>query len=381
MKKLLLILTLFSQINFSLAQNFISHTIQHDGQTRDYQIYIPNIYDGVSAVPLMFSFHGGGGTIAGNIAINDLRPLANTENFIAVYPQALTDPQNGDATWMHKAPTTHDDIYFISAIIDTLSTQYNIDLSRVYASGYSNGGEFAYDLACRLNTEIAAIGAVARTMYIETFNNCSPTHPTGILSILGTSDNVSNYNGVTFGGVQYYLSAANQHDYWATQNNCVAIPNTMLLPDLNTGDGSTVERNTWSTSSGCPYVEELKVIGGGHDWPGSFGNMDINATQEVWSFVSKYDINGIISCVPTNVFNENQLVNNIFKVFPNPSKDIITINANNVNSKTYKIYSIDGKVRFAGSLNSAVNQINLSTIPSGLYFINIGEITQKLIKN
>ena len=183
MKKLLLILTLFSQINFSLAQNFISHTIQHDGQTRDYQIYIPNIYDGVSAVPLMFSFHGGGGTIAGNIAINDLRPLANTENFIAVYPQALTDPQNGDATWMHKAPTTHDDIYFISAIIDTLSTQYNIDLSRVYASGYSNGGEFAYDLACRLNTEIAAIGAVARTMYIETFNNCSPTHPTGILSI------------------------------------------------------------------------------------------------------------------------------------------------------------------------------------------------------
>ena len=381
MKKLLLILTLFSQINFSLAQNFISHTIQHDGQTRDYQIYIPNIYDGVSAVPLMFSFHGGGGTIAGNIATNDLRPLANTENFIAVYPQALTDPQNGDATWMHKAPTTHDDIYFISAIIDTLSVQYNIDLSRVYACGYSNGGEFAYDLACRLNTEIAAIGAVARTMYIETFNNCSPTHPTGILSILGTSDNISNYNGVTFGGVQYYLSAANQHDYWATQNNCGAAPNTMLLPDLNTGDGSTVERNTWSTSSGCVYVEELKVIGGGHDWPGSFGNMDINATQEIWSFVSKYDINGIISCVPTSVFDENQLENNGFKVFPNPSKDIITINANNVNSKTYKIFSIDGKVRFAGSFNSNDNQINLSTIPSGLYFINVGEITQKLIKN
>ena len=381
MKNLFLLFTLLSQINFSLAQNFISHTIQHDGQTRDYQIYIPNIYDGVSAVPLMFSFHGGGGTIAGNIAINDLRPLANTENFIAVYPQALTDPQNGDATWMHKAPTTHDDIYFISAIIDTLSTQYNIDLSRVYASGYSNGGEFAYDLACRLNTEIAAIGAVARTMYIETFNNCSPTHPTGILSILGTSDNVSNYNGVTFGGVQYYLSAANQHDYWATQNNCGAVPNTTLLPDLNTGDGSTVERNTWSTSSGFVYVEELKVIGGGHDWPGSFGNMDINATQEIWSFVSKYDINGIISCVPTNVFDDNQLENNVFKVFPNPSKDIITINANNVNSKTYKIYSIDGKVRFAGSFNSNDNQINLSTIPSGLYFINVGEITQKLIKN
>ena len=82
-----------------------------------------------------------------------------------------------------------------------------------------------------------------------------------------------------------------------------------------------------------------------------------------------------------NVFDENQLENNVFKVFPNPSKDIITINTNNVNLKPYEIYSIDGKVSFAGYLNSADNQINLSKIPSGLYFIKIGGVTQKLIKN
>ena len=45
-----------------------------------------------------------------------------------------------------------------------------------------------------------------------------------------------------------------------------------------------------------PIVEELKVIGGGHDWPGSFGNMTIDANREIWQFVSRYDINGLIGC-------------------------------------------------------------------------------------
>jgi hypothetical protein len=62
-------------------------------------------------------------------------------------------------------------------------------------------------------------------------------------------------------------------------------------------------------------VEELKVIGGGHDWPGSFGNMTIDANIEIWKFVSRYDINGLIGCITTSI-NENN-VQNDNKVFPN----------------------------------------------------------------
>ena len=377
MKKIFLSLfAIFLFVNL-FSQQQINKTLFFDGENRNYIVYIPASYNGSVNYPLLFSFHGGGGNIAGNIAINDLRPLANTENFIAVYPQALTDPQNGDATWMHKAPTTHDDIYFISSIIDTISTQYNIDLSRVYACGYSNGGEFAYDLACRLNAEIAAIGAVARTMYIETFNNCSPSHPTGILTILGTSDNTSNYNGVTFNGIQYYLSADDQHNYWATQNNCGTVANTTLLPDLNTGDGSTVERNTWSTNSGCTYVEELKVIGGGHAWPGSFGNMDINATQEIWNFVSKYDINGLINCASTNVISTSDLE---IKIFPNPTSDFITINSLDKGNLSYSVFSTIGKMVMNGNINTSNPKINISNLEPQLYILMIGGSSHKIIK-
>ena len=41
-------------------------------------------------------------------------------------------------------------------------------------------------------------------------------------------------------------------------------------------------------------IEHYKVINGGHDWPGTFGNMDINANTIIWNFVSQFDLNGRI---------------------------------------------------------------------------------------
>ena len=66
--------------------------------------------------------------------------------------------------------------------------------------GYSNGGGFTYDLACRLNDKITGIGAVARTMYAESMTSCVVTHPTPVVTILGTNDFISNYDGVEYQG-------------------------------------------------------------------------------------------------------------------------------------------------------------------------------------
>ena len=54
----------------------------------------------------------------------------------------------------------------------------------------------------------------------------------------------------------------------------------------------------------------MKVIGGDHDWPGTFGNMDINASEEIWYFVSKYDINGLIDCNTVTTSYEFDIIQN-----------------------------------------------------------------------
>ena len=296
---------------FSISQQQINKTMIYDGNFREYIVYIPDSYDGNIPYPLLFSFHGGGGTSSDFINTNDMRPIADTAGFIAIYPQAAIDPEDGSFSWLHKAPTTHNDIYFIEAIIDTLSTQYMIDNNRVYACGYSEGGIFSYELGCRLNNRIAAFSSVSGSMLVDTFRDsyynlgfCSPIHPTAVLLIPGTND-MSPHS--TYSGFQpYYMSADEITTYWSNYNNTDINPIISQLPNINTSDGSTVEMRVWEDGDNCVIVKELKIIGGDHDWPGSSGNMDISASVEVWNFVSKFDINGLIDCNNTS----NQEINN-----------------------------------------------------------------------
>ena len=372
MKKSFSFLLLFIVcISFSYAQGYISETIQYDGLTREYSIYVPASYDGTTSFPLLFNFHGGGGVIASQIAIADMSPIADTANFIVVYPQARQDPSDGNSfNWIPKVPGTFDDVPFISSLIDTIASIYQINQDRIYACGYSLGGDMCFELACKLNSRIAAIAPVARTMQANPDSFCSPVHPTGVLTILGTDDNSSPYNGITYLGTEYYLSAEETHNYWASHNNCD------INPTMSTVSPS-VERYTWSTTSGCSYVEELKIIGGGHDWPGSFGNMTIDSNTEIWQFVSKYDINGLIGCSTASI---NEYRKDNFRVYPNPVSTELTIEMDLSEEKKYIIYSTIGRLVLSGKLNSNINTIDLSSLPPNVYILNINNHSVKLVK-
>jgi polyhydroxybutyrate depolymerase len=368
-KRLLSLLVFIAFLTVSQAQGYISQTIQHDGLTREYSIYIPASYDGTTNFPLLFNFHGGDDVITNWQTTADMRPIADTANFILVYPQARPDPSDGNSlNWLPKTPGTFDDVPFISALIDTIASNYQIDQNRIYACGYSLGGDMSFELGCKLSNRIAAIAPVARTMQANPNSFCSPVHPTGVLTILGTNDFISPYGGYP----GYYLSAAATHSYWATHNNCNA---TATMSTVS----ASVERYTWSTASGCAYVEELKVTGGGHDWPGSFGNMTIDASEEIWQFVSRYDINGLIGCVTTSL-NEYSSTQENYRVYPNPVNSQLTVEMEIAEEKEFRIYSTIGELMLSGRLNSNINTIDLSSLPPNVYILNICNHSIKLIK-
>ena len=372
-KRLLSLIVFIASLSVSHAQGYISQTIQYDGLTREYSIYVPVSYDGTTNFPLLFNLHGGGGTNSAWQAASDMRPIADTADFILVYPQARPDPSDGNSfNWIPKVPGTFDDVPFFSSLIDTIASNYQIDQNRIYACGYSLGGDMTFELGCKLNNRIAAIAPVARTMQANPNNFCSPVHPTGVLTILGTDDLVSPYNGIVFGGIEYYISAAATHIYWATHNNCDA---TATMSTVS----PSVERYTWSTASGCAYVEELKVIGGGHDWPGSFGNMTIDANIEIWQFVSRYDINGLIGCATTSI-NVNNSTHENYKVYPNPVNTQITIDIGLVEEKEFRLYNPIGELVLSGFLNSQISIIDLSSLAPNVYILNIENQSIRLIK-
>ena len=305
MKKLLFFLI----IPFlSFGQQLNTENIFYDGHNREYIIYIPQTYSSSNPEPILFAFHGGSGYADEFMNYEaDFRSIADTAGFILVYPQALEDPNDGNSTnWLHKEPTDHKDIFFVEALIDTIALSYNVDMNRIYACGYSLGGMFSYELACQLNNRITSIASVAGAAFLGAFSSCELTHPTAVLSIAGTDDGIHPYNDLN----GWYFPVAEINNYWATYNNTDFSPIVEELPDLNTTDGSTVERYSWMNGDGCVFVEELKIINGGHDWPSplaSWGNQDINANVEVWNFVSKFNMNGLIGCNTTNYLEHDYI--------------------------------------------------------------------------
>lgn len=304
MKNLFYFLVLIPIIG--LPQQLITENIVFDGNDRQYITYIPQTYSSSSPSPLLIAFHGGSGYAQDFMNYEaDFRSVADSAGFILVYPQALEDPnnENNSTSWMHKEPTNHNDIYFVDALIDELASNYTVDSDRIYVCGYSLGGMFSYELACHLNDRVAAFSSVAGAAFIGAFYNCNITHPTALLNIVGTNDDTHPYNDTN--GWYYPVSEIN--DFWATVNNTDPNPSVIELPDLNISDGSQVERYSWENGDGCVAVEELKIINGDHDWPSPlsyWANQDINANTEIWNFVSKYNINGLIDCDNLSIKHE-----------------------------------------------------------------------------
>ncbi|MCF6296102.1 MAG: T9SS type A sorting domain-containing protein [Flavobacteriaceae bacterium] len=74
---------------------------------------------------------------------------------------------------------------------------------------------------------------------------------------------------------------------------------------------------------------------------------------------------------------------NTFSIYPNPVKEILTINNRGLFIKSYKIYNTIGQV-VQSNLSFNTNQINISHLKSGVYFLktlsNQKEVTVKFIK-
>ena len=373
---LLSVIFLFATL-YTNAQQTLNETILHDGVTREYIVYIPAIYDGLNPVPLLFNFHGYGMSANDQMTVLNMRAVADTAGFIIVYPQGTLhwgSPHWNVGSW--TLGSNADDIGFTEAMINRLATNYDIDLKRVYSCGYSNGGYFSFELACQLSDKIAAIGSVGGAMSTETYTSCNPLHPTPVVTIHGTVDATISYDGATPANSK---SLDDVNSYWANFNNIVDPPAVSALPNINTSDGSTVELSLYNNGDNCTSLEHYKVIGGNHDWPGSWGNMDINSDEVIWNFVSQYDINGLIGCT-TNSINENNSKYKNYKVYPNPVNSQLTIDIGLLEEKEFSLYNPIGELVLSGVLNAQISIIDLSSLAPNVYILNIENQSIRLIK-
>lgn len=345
----------FSQIN---AQ------FNYDGINRSYIIYLPQSYVQGQKLPLLLSLHGLTQTGAGIMEFSGFNAVADTASFIVVYPDGIGNAWNVG----FSGGSTADDVGFLSTLIDTMHAQYNVDLNRIYSTGFSNGGFMSYRLACELGNRIAAIAPVSGTMTVASLAACNPSRPIPVLHIHGTSDFVVSYNG-SFGNtsVQQVL------DFWNDFNNCPGTPVIVNLPDL-VAEGSTVQRHTWAPCNEESRVELLKVINGGHTWPGSVGvtgigitNRDINASSEIWNFVKYFSLDETTGVT-------NPALSEV-KVYPNPVADGMLYFEIPVSSmfSTLQIMDVSGRILKQEQISTQNQfvQVNVNGLTTGLYLVKL----------
>jgi polyhydroxybutyrate depolymerase len=261
------------------------------GEKREYLLYVPKSYDRSRPTPLVISMHAAGLWGAAQKETSRWNDLADARGFIVVYPSGVGG--KGVRVWRAEAgDDLEKDVRFISELIDTLSASYNIDSTRIYANGLSNGGGMAFALSCTVSNRIAAVGMVAAAQTLP-WRWCTDERPVPMIAFHGTADPDVPYNGgSSWLSARPFPNVPRWSANWARRNRC----------DPNPVDSIVAADVTRRAYGGCANGAEVvlyTVRGGGHTWPGgkplpewfvgrTTGSID--ATSLMWAFFSEHPL-------------------------------------------------------------------------------------------
>ena len=238
--------------------------------------------------PLVLVCHGYGGSAQEIMDYSEFNALAEEFGFAVCYPQGTEDGSNTtffNVGYDFQNNQTVDDVAFVVDLIASLQASNSLSSQDVFCTGMSNGGDFSYMLACQASETFKGVAPIAGMIMQDIMDSCNPVNEVSILEIHGTQDNVTPFQGDPNNndGWGAYPSIPNTIDFFTNLFGLTAL-NSSTFPDIDPTDNSTVDSDKYIQFASCTQVWLYTVNGGGHDWPGAWGNMDISASREAWLF-------------------------------------------------------------------------------------------------
>ncbi|HQZ33757.1 MAG TPA: PHB depolymerase family esterase [Ilumatobacteraceae bacterium] len=230
---------------------------------RPFDVFVPTSYDAATPMPLVVLLHGYGASgIIQNLYFG-LQPLAESRGFLYVHPDGTIN-QVGKQFWNATDAccgfgSTVDDVGYLTALVENVQSNYNVDPKRIFFVGHSNGGFMSYRMACDRSDMVAAIASLAGATW-ENNATCDPSQPVSVLQIHGTADETIGFEGGTLLGNDHPGARETVAD-WSSNNGCsdttADLPTALDLDAAIPGDESTATEYT-----GCPVggAVELWVI-------------------------------------------------------------------------------------------------------------------------
>ena len=263
------------------------------GTRREYLLHVPPSYKPSIPAPLVITIHGFAEWPAHVMRISGWNKLADQEGFIVVYPSGTGFPKHWRVmTRSESTDAALVEVKFITDLIDHLEKTYNIDPSRIYANGFSNGGGMSHVLAEELSARIAAVGIVAGAL-IYPFQNPNGRRRLPLIAFHGVADPIVPFMG---GPTRYFAipfpPIPEWMEKWARQNGCNQAPLQLFRSAHVTGI-------QYSDDTGNKDVVLYTIEDGGHAWPGGLSiqkflvgktTTEINATELMWQFFKEHPL-------------------------------------------------------------------------------------------
>lgn len=289
---------------FTTDQGWHRSSIEHNDRERLFKYYVPETLS--PDAPMVMTLHGAtrgmdemfDQTVGG--ANREWIDIAEEEGLLLLVPNASHDRQPvwNDCTPLPKRGGTPDDSGYLDRLADWAENQADVDPARFYVYGVSNGGQMANRLAIEHPDRFASVAAFISniTASLGEGEECArPSEPIPVLTVSGTDDSVTPYEGgYSEDWGDELLSAPATRDLWVENNQADPSQPTEKVYDRNADDEQRVVCITSPAPETGAGVQLCRVEGAGHSLPtiehqipGAPSNRDVESARLAWRFFQR----------------------------------------------------------------------------------------------
>lgn len=199
-------------------------TMMHDGVERSYHIYEPEN----DPTGLLFVLHPFASNGRAMEFVTGFNPIANANDWVVVYPNSVDFYWDDGRSDVGLPPDNGaiDDLGFLQTLRDDLAGQYGLERESIFLSGFAQGGNMAYAVACQLSESFGGVAVVAALMWEYQVEQCSePSTPVDMLIIHGLQDPTYRAQGneignAAVGNTWRILGVNDTFDFWRGRFEC-----------------------------------------------------------------------------------------------------------------------------------------------------------------
>jgi polyhydroxybutyrate depolymerase len=221
------------------------------------------------ACPLLILLHGYGNTGEGIDSYFQMSAATQKVGVLLATPEGTRDAE-GNRFWnatdacCNRFLSQVDDVSYLTAVMEDMMLKHQVDETRVFFAGHSNGGFMAHRMGCERSPQVAAIFSLAGAQWAM-LDRCTPTHPVSVAQAHGTADAVIRFQGGSIFDAPIYPGAVETFERWTSLNGCDRQRRRTGVFDFDSAvPGPETSRET---SQRCPRhvaVELWTLKGSGH---------------------------------------------------------------------------------------------------------------------